>query len=75
MKSQRKYTIFLVIDFLHFFDWGETDTRKTSGSRKSIKELKKEELKKIEGGSSASYPKNYSFSCKKMLDISYNIML
>ena len=35
----------------------------------------KEELKKIDGGSSVSYPKNYSFSCKKMLDNSYNIML
>ena len=42
---------------------------------KSLKELKKEELKKIDGGSSVSYPKNYSFSCKKMLDNSYNIML
>ena len=35
----------------------------------------KEELKKIDCGSSVSYPKNYSFSCKKMLDNSYNIML
>ena len=65
MKSQRKYTIFLVIDFLHFFDWGETDTRKTSGSRKSIKELKKEELKKIEGGMVVNSFKKY-FQSKSM---------
>ena len=42
---------------------------------KSIKELKKKELKKIEGGNCLNYLKKYNFSCKKMLDISYNIML
>ena len=54
---------------------GGTVPEKLPTPEKSLKELKKEELKKIDGGSSVSYPKNYSFSCKKMLDISYNIML
>ena len=54
---------------------GGTVPEKLPTPEKSLKELKKEELKKIDGGSSVSYPKNYSFSCKKMLDNSYNIML
>ena len=44
---------------------GGTVPEKLPTPKKSLKELKKEELKKLDGGSSASYPKNYSFSCKK----------
>ena len=46
---------------------GGTVPEKLPTPEKSLKELKKEELKKIDGGSSVSYPKNYSFSCKKCL--------
>ena len=48
---------------------GGTVPEKLPTPEKSLKELKKEELKKIDGGSSVSYPKNYSFSCKKCLTI------
>ena len=54
---------------------GGTVPEKLPTPEKSLKELKKEQLKEIDGGCCFNCLKNYGFSCKKMLDISYNIML